>query len=106
MKQIKKIVLRDATKLTNSEMKSIRGGANGEPPGSYSAVCSASCYHSTGAYLGDVSAVCAGTQYSYCDIISGAGGILGVGCFNKSNDGNIFIDDRTTDLCSEKYPEN
>ena len=54
MKQIKKIVLRDATKLTNSEMKKIRGGANGEPPGSYSAVCSAVCYNHTGAVIGNI----------------------------------------------------
>ena len=105
MKQIKKIVLRDATKLTNSEMKSIRGGANGEPPGSYSAVCSASCYHSTGAYLRDVSAICIGTQEHYCDIVSGAGGILGVGCFNKSNDGNIIDIPGTFSSCLEGYPE-
>jgi natural product precursor len=40
MKQIKKIVLRDATKLTNSEMKSIRGGYE---PDRFDDSCSATC---------------------------------------------------------------
>lgn len=39
MKKIKPVVLKDATKLTNSEMKSIRGGY--EPV--YSATCSTAC---------------------------------------------------------------
>lgn len=106
MKQIKKIVLKDATKLTNSEMKKIRGGIIVDPSTSYSAECSASCYHSTGAYLGNVSAVCSGTQYSYCDFISGADGIIGVACFEKTYYGNISEIHGTTDLCSVRYNEN
>ena len=49
MKQIKKIVLRDATKLTNSEMKSIRGEGIEDPK-----VCSAICYNHTGAVIGNI----------------------------------------------------
>ena len=44
MKQIKKIVLRDATKLTNSEMKNIRGGDKiVDNIISSSVTCSAAC---------------------------------------------------------------
>ena len=39
MKQIKKIVLKDATKLTSREMKQIRGGHEPKP----SPVCSTAC---------------------------------------------------------------
>jgi natural product precursor len=50
MKQIKKIVLRDATKLTNSEMKSIRGGYEPEEIAPIS--CSATCDNGTGTIIG------------------------------------------------------
>ena len=68
MKQIKKIVLKDATKLTNSEMKKIRGGAEQ----GYSQTCSAVCYTSTGAMLGSFELDCRPFYNAYCDIVSGA----------------------------------
>ena len=59
MKQIKRVVLKDATKLTNSEMKKIRGGVNDSPPdGPLMLECSATCYNTTGAYVGDISIPC------------------------------------------------
>ncbi len=107
MKQIKKIVLRDATKLTNSEMKSIRGGIIGGPIGDYSSVCSAPCYHSTGAYVGDVQnkRPCEGTHLNYCDIISGAEGILGVACYKTTSNGSKEELKDTQVYCSQYYPE-
>ena len=107
MKQIKKIVLRDATKLTNSEMKSIRGGIIGGPIGGYSSVCSASCYHSTGAYVGDVQNIipCAGNHLNYCDIISGADGILGVACYTTNSNGSKEMLKDTQVYCSQQYSE-
>ena len=60
MKQIKRVVLKDATKLTNSEMKKIRGGVNDSPPdGPLMLECSATCYNTTGAYVGEISMLCA-----------------------------------------------
>ena len=60
MKKIKPVVLKDATKLTNSEMKKIRGGVNDAPPGSSLMLeCSATCYHTTGALAGEISIPCA-----------------------------------------------
>ncbi|MBQ5617263.1 MAG: TIGR04149 family rSAM-modified RiPP, partial [Bacteroidaceae bacterium] len=41
MKQIKKIVLKSATELTNSEMKKLRGGY--DPGNDHSAVCTVQC---------------------------------------------------------------
>ena len=76
MKQIKKIVLRDATKLTNSQMKEIRGGY--EPEKEYLTGCFVMC--ETGGH--PLEQFCSGNSSSYCDIISGANGAyLGVGCF-------------------------
>ena len=60
MKRIKPVVLKDATKLTNSEMKKIRGGVNDGPPdGPLMLECSATCYHTTGALAGEISTECA-----------------------------------------------
>ena len=76
MKQIKKIVLRDATKLTNSQMKEIRGGY--EPEKEYLTGCFVMC--ETGGH--PLEQFCSGNPTSYCDIISGANGAyIGVGCF-------------------------
>ncbi len=58
MKQIKKIVLKEATKLTNSEMKKIRGGVEQ----GYSQTCSATCYSQTGAFITDIAVDC-DTEY-------------------------------------------
>ena len=66
MKKIKPVVLKDATKLTNSEMKKIRGGIEPE----YSQTCSAVCYTSTGAMLGSFEKEC--DNGYYCDLVSGA----------------------------------
>ena len=74
MKQIKKIVLKDATKLTNSEMKKIRGGVEQ----GYSQTCSAVCYTSTGAILGSFEQECDDGQY--CELVSGAAQTT-LGCF-------------------------
>ena len=74
MKQIKKIVLKDATKLTNSEMKKIRGGIEPE----YSQTCSAVCYTSTGAMLGSFEHECGYGEY--CELVSGAVPTT-LGCF-------------------------
>lgn len=46
MKRIKPVVLKDATKLTNSEMKSIRGGATWDV---YPTSCTVFCNLQTGA---------------------------------------------------------
>ena len=81
MKQIKKIVLRDATKLTNSEMKKIRGGANGEPPGSYSTVCSAVCYNHTGAVIANINVYCAPEERCESYYENGVGKVK---CINKN----------------------
>ena len=54
MKQIKRVVLKDATKLTTNEMKSIRGGVEQ----GYPQTCSAVCFSQTGAYLGDIAVDC------------------------------------------------
>ena len=80
MKQIKKIVLKDATRLTNSEMKSIRGGY--EPEKEYLSSCFVTCEMAGNPIL---ETTCAGTKESHCDVISGANGThLGVGCFMDS----------------------
>ena len=79
MKQIKKIVLKDATKLTSSEMKKIRGGIESE----YSQTCSAVCYTSTGAMLGSFEQECYRYGNAYCDIVSGAVPTT-LGCFTTN----------------------
>lgn len=96
MKQIKKIVLKDATKLTNSEMKKIRGGAEQ----GYSQTCSAVCYTSTGAVLGPLEHEC---TEGYCDIVSGAVPTA-LACF-RFNPDNIVTDPivGTKKTCLDEY---
>ena len=79
MKKIKKIVLRSATKLTNSEMKKLRGGY--EPEKDYPTSCSVQCTVNS-ASLNCKEHYPSGT---YCAPISGAD-ILGVGCFVPNDD--------------------
>ena len=80
MKQIKKIVLRDATKLTNSEMKKSRGGYEPER----SAVCTVQCP----AEFGGSSVELDCSNLGYCDIRSGVdhNGIpfYGAGCYYQN----------------------
>ena len=73
MKKIKKIVLRSATKLTNSEMKKLRGGY--DPI--YSPSCRVECP------VGSASLDCSKHELKdlFCAPISGAG-FYGVGCYN------------------------
>ena len=104
MKQIKKIVLRDATKLTNSEMKSIRGGVIGEPPTEYSATCSIPCYHTTGAYIGSIDITCSpGNKDNYCDIVSGSAEVA-LACFYVPYQSNIPQQLSPELKCSDVYP--
>ena len=84
MKQIKPVVLKDATKLTSSEMKKIRGGIEPE----YSQTCSAVCYNSTGALIASFELPCKNGQY--CDIVSGAVPTT-LACF-RFNPDNIVTD--------------
>lgn len=79
MKKIKPVVLKDATKLTNSEMKKIRGGVTGESPIELSSVCSASC--PDGYATSTVSQDCTDLG-RYCDVVSGAN-FFGVGCYTS-----------------------
>ena len=82
MKQIKKIVLRDATKLTNSQMKEIRGGY--APGNDHSAVCTVQCP----AEFGGSSVELDCKNWGYCDIRSGVdhNGIpfYGAGCYYQN----------------------
>ena len=72
MKQIKKIVLKDATTLTNAQMKQIRGGYELER----SAVCSVQCT------IGIAELDCSKSgPGAYCDIYSGVKG-YGVACYS------------------------
>lgn len=71
MKQIKKIVLKDATKLSNNEMKKICGGYEPER----SSTCSVQCAN------GSASINCSKWLGEYCDVYSGVG-FYGVGCYN------------------------
>ena len=95
MKQIKKIVLKDATKLTNSEMKKIRGGYEPE----YFKTCSAICYHSTGAIIGQIEQTC--SDGMYCDIVSGTAEPT-IACFDVTGS-----DNRAYNIlpCSQKFSE-
>ena len=75
MKRIKPVVLKDATKLTNSEMKKIRGGYE---PEQRPTSCTVQCP------IGSASVDCEKLGFTgmHCEIISGAG-VLGVGCISK-----------------------
>ena len=78
MKKIKAVVLKDATKLTNSQMKEIRGGVTGEPP--KSSTCSIGC--PSGSVHPEETMACPSPRY-YCDYVSGADGRIGVGCYDN-----------------------
>ena len=99
MKQIKKIVLKDATKLTNSEMKKIRGGIDPE----YSQTCSAVCYTSTGAMLGSFELDCRPFYNTYCDIVSGAAETT-LGCFNIDEYDDPTAEAEFKKTCSDAFP--
>ncbi len=72
MKRIKKIVLKDATKLTNSEMKQIRGGYEPER----SSTCSMECPVEYGG--SSVSVTC--DNNDYCDLMTNS---FGVTCYDR-----------------------
>ena len=65
MKKIKAVVLKDATKLTNSQMKEIRGGWY---ENSSSAICSAAC--ESGASKPYVAKECSYFSYKLTCVIS------------------------------------
>ena len=73
MKKIKAVVLKHVTKLTNSEMKNVRGGYDPMYPTS----CTVKCP------VGSASIDCSYLSGAYCDIVSGAG-TLGVRCFYEN----------------------
>ncbi len=89
MKQIKKIVLKDATILTNSEMKKIRGGY--DPM--YSASCSVQCP------VNSATLDCSKHELKdlFCAPVSGAG-FYGVGCYADTLTG-IHLIEGTEVLC-------
>ncbi len=79
MKRIKPVVLKDATKLTNSQMKEIRGGVTveGRPT-----KCSMQC--DTGAYLDKITVDCS-KKYGYNEgdyCVTSA--TIGVSCYNSN----------------------
>ena len=71
MKRIKKIVLKDATKLTNSEMKQIRGGYEPER----SSTCSMECPVEYGG--SSITLTC--EKGEYCDLKTDS---FGLACYN------------------------
>lgn len=77
MKKIKAVVLKDATTLTNSEMKSIRGGYEPER----SAVCSMVCPVEYGG--SSITADC--TNWGYCDVYTGSE-FVGLACYTNNGD--------------------
>ena len=97
MKQIKPVVLKDATKLTSSEMKKIRGGIDPE----YSQTCSAVCYNSTGALIASFELPCKNGQY--CDIVSGAAETT-LGCFNIDEYDDPTAEAEFKKTCSDAFP--
>ncbi|MBQ8734486.1 MAG: hypothetical protein IJY75_00650 [Bacteroidaceae bacterium] len=74
MKKIKPIVLKDATKLTNSEMKQIRGGYEPERSSTCSMLCPVE-------YGGSSITVNCSNSDNYCDSRSD---LFGLACFNKT----------------------
>ena len=88
MKKIKAVVLKDATKLSNNQMKEIRGGVTGEPPKSQT--CSIGC--PSGSVRPEETMNCLLPGH-YCDYVSGADGRIGVGCY----------DNETHELCLNDY---
>ena len=83
MKKIKPIVLKDATTLTSSEMKQIRGGYEPER----SSTCSMLCPVEYGGSSITVSCF----DSNYCDFSSG---FVGLACFNKKNGEYDAFDDK------------
>ena len=83
MKKIKPVVLKDATTLTNSEMKSIRGGYEPER----SSTCSMECPVEYGGSSITVSCF----DYNYCDFRSD---LVGLACFDKTFHTIDFKDDK------------
>ncbi|MBQ8722514.1 MAG: hypothetical protein IJY67_10300 [Paludibacteraceae bacterium] len=77
MKRIKAVVLKDATKLTNSQMKEIRGGYEPEIVES----CSAVCYNHTGAIIDNISIECGSEEKCESYYENGVGK---VNCINKN----------------------
>ena len=84
MKKIKAVVLKDATKLTNSQMKEIRGGYEPEKEKEYLTGCSITC--GFGFVEPFLEVTCSGTPKSFCNIVSGANN-LKVGCFYETSTG-------------------
>ena len=74
MKQIKPVVLKDATKLTNSEMKQIRGGYEPERSSTCSMLCPVE-------YGGSSITVSCLNSDNYCDFRSD---LVGLACFDKT----------------------
>ena len=75
MKRIKPVVLKDATKLTNSEMKSIRGGYEPER----SSTCSMLCPVEYGG--SSITLECPPSEY--CDFMTNAWGLA---CYTQSGE--------------------
>ena len=96
MKKIKKIVLRSATKLTNSEMKKLRGGY--APGNNRPSSCIIPCPDGFGG--GSVELDCSKSGGGYCDIYSGVNsyGIpyYGVACFAEEG---MLTDRNVKELC-------
>ena len=84
MKKIKPIVLKDATMLTNAEMKSIRGGYEPER----SSTCSMLCPVEYGGSSITVSCLNSG---NYCDFRSD---LVGLACFDRQNGEYDAYDDK------------
>ena len=82
MKRIKKIVLKDATKLTNSEMKQIRGGYEPER----SSTCSMECPVEYGG--SSITVTC--DNNDYCDFSSGSVGLACYSNYTNREYGTVF----------------
>ena len=74
MKRIKPVVLKDATKLTNSQMKEIRGGYEPERSSTCSMLCPVE-------YGGSSITVSCSDPKNYCDSRSD---LFGLACFDKT----------------------
>ena len=84
MKKIKAVVLKDATKLTNSQMKQIRGGVTVE---GIPTKCSMQC--DTGAYQPEIEYDCTENLTSYQQgTYCATSATIGIMCIRP--DGNIY----------------
>ena len=83
MKRIKPVVLKDATKLTNSEMKQIRGGYEPERSSTCSMLCPVE-------YGGSSITVSCLDPKNYCDSRSD---LFGLACFNRTSHAIDLRDD-------------